>query len=71
MLNFGSVDDATIEAIDYYDFNLVKNTYFSGDNKLFKDADHLNQEGAEQYSRLFETILDSEPKNRLFLYFYL
>lgn len=39
--------------IPYFDFNLCKETYFSYDCSLFKDDEHLNTLGAEEFSRLF------------------
>lgn len=40
--------------IGYYDFNLCKSIYFDADDRmLFKDADHLNTQGAERFSQLF------------------
>jgi len=51
-------------SVEFYDFNLCKPEYFSYDASLFKDAGHLNTEGArifsELFSRFFTGQIDSE-----------
>ena len=45
---------ATENDLKFYDFNLVKAEYFDANNRnLFKDEDHLNTNGAKQFSALF------------------
>ena len=40
--------------IKFYDFNLCRDEIFDTNNRqLFKDEDHLNTDGAEEFSRVF------------------
>lgn len=53
--------------VEYYDFNLLKESYFSGAGDLFKDNDHLNEYGAEKFSKIFSEFFSGEiPEERLF-----
>ena len=49
--------DHTVISIDspvkYYDFNLCRENWFSGEEELFLDTDHLNKRGAELFSTIF------------------
>lgn len=48
------VDIANDLKVEFYDFNLCKNSFFdANDRSLFKDEDHLNTKGAEKFSSLF------------------
>ncbi len=42
--------------IDYYDFNLCKEGYYSGQNDFYKDKDHLNLKGAQAFSKVFSSF---------------
>lgn len=43
--------------IRFLDFNLCRNDVFNtNDRRLFKDTDHLNTAGAQQFSRLFSSL---------------
>lgn len=46
--------------VDYYDFNLCKEKYFPNVSELFKDVDHLNYYGAEEFSHLFAKLVNGE-----------
>ncbi|MCI8484084.1 MAG: hypothetical protein HFH41_07060 [Lachnospiraceae bacterium] len=46
--------------LPYYDFNLCRESYFSYDSSLFKDGDHLNAAGAEEFSKLFSEFFTGE-----------
>lgn len=46
--------------VDYYDFNLCKEEYFPNTSLLFKDADHLNDDGAETFSYLLADFINGE-----------
>lgn len=54
--------------ICFYDFNYVKNKYFSTmENEYFKDNNHLNLYGAEEFSYLFvEFFTDNISEEELF-----
>lgn len=39
--------------VKYYDFNLCRENWFSGEEELFLDTDHLNKRGAELFSTIF------------------
>lgn len=55
------------EKVKYYDFNLLKEEYFSGEDELFEQTDHLNNFGAEKFTRFFCDFLKEENKD---IYFY-
>lgn len=46
--------------IDYYDFNLCKEEFFSNQSSLFKDTDHMNCYGAEIFSCLFADFINGK-----------
>lgn len=46
--------------VEYYDFNLCREEYFPSTSELFKDVDHLNQYGAEVFSRSFAKLVNGE-----------
>lgn len=53
--------------VDYYDFNLCKEKYFPNTSTLFKDADHVNCNGAEMFSHLFGDFVNGKvSKDELF-----
>ena len=55
--------------IEFYDFNLCRNEYFDTDDRsLFKDEQHLNTKGAEQFSDLFGKILSGHLSEKEVLY---
>lgn len=54
--------------VEYYDFNTCKNDYFSGDNSLFKDRDHLNSLGADIFSHLFVNVFANDQNKSDFFY---
>ncbi|MCM1044028.1 MAG: hypothetical protein NC417_00820 [Candidatus Gastranaerophilales bacterium] len=46
--------------VEYYDFNLCKEEYFSSTSSLFMDDHHLNCDGAEQFSYLLSDVINGE-----------
>lgn len=54
--------------IRYYDFNLCKDPYFSYDIEMFKDTDHLNKLGAEQFSLLFSVFFTGKITDKELFY---
>lgn len=50
-------DLAAQNHISYYNFNLCKPEYFSYDSDLFMDSDHLNYDGANEFSKLFSEVV--------------
>ncbi|MCI8483542.1 MAG: hypothetical protein HFH41_04295 [Lachnospiraceae bacterium] len=53
--------------VKYYDFNLCRENYFSGEELLFMDTDHLSKTGAEKFTTLFsEFCMGDIPKEELF-----
>lgn len=44
--------------VDYYDFNLCKETYFPNTSSLFADDNHLNCYGAESFSHLLADLIN-------------
>lgn len=54
---------ADSQNVGFYDFNLCSNAYFdANDRKLFKDEDHLNTCGAEEFSHLFGQFFGGKIK---------
>lgn len=54
-------------AADYVDFNLCREKYFDQTTDLFSDAGHLNEAGAEAFSRVFGAYFSGEiPADELF-----
>ncbi len=53
---------------DYYDFNLIDESYYSWDLTEFKDQGHFNTVGAEKFSKMFADFmkLDNDSKEELF-----
>lgn len=45
---------------DYVDFNLCREEYFDQTPDLFADAGHLNEKGAETFSRVFSAFFTGE-----------
>ena len=56
--------------IEYYDFNLCKSEYLPLDQSLhFRDTDHLNNNGVEIYTELFEAVvINSEVSKEEYFY---
>lgn len=52
----------------YYDFNLCREKYFSSTSSLFRDADHMNQYGAEIFSRLFADLVNGKISEEVLFY---
>ena len=53
--------------VEYYDFNLCRESFFPGNSELFKDPDHLNCYGAEAFSRLLADFVSKDiSKDQLF-----
>lgn len=47
--------------VPYWDFNLADAAYLPGDDSCFKDAQHMNQTGAERFTKLLcRVLLDYE-----------
>lgn len=46
--------------VDYYDFNLCKETFFPNTSSLFMDGDHLNCYGAETFSYLLVDLINGK-----------
>lgn len=46
--------------VNYYDFNLCKETYFPNTSSLFKDVDHMNCYGAETFSYLLADFINGK-----------
>lgn len=59
---------ATENQIEYYDFNLCKDEYFSATNhEYFMDSSHLNTEGAVNFSNVFGLFVSGNiSKEELF-----
>ena len=52
------IEDIAIEEhVDFWDFNLTKEEYFSGRTEFFQDEAHLNLYGAEQFSDLVADLI--------------
>lgn len=64
----GLVRDLTAgTAADYVDFNLCREEYFDQSPDLFSDAGHLNEKGAEAFSRVFSAYFTGKiPAEELF-----
>lgn len=55
--------------LDFYDFNLVNNNYFSTiELDHFKDVQHLNAAGAEEFSKLFCEFINGKIDKEELLY---
>lgn len=46
--------------VNYYDFNLCRETYFPNDSSLFMDAHHMNCYGAEAFSYLLADLINGK-----------
>ena len=53
-------DIADRNGVDYWDFTLVKDEYFTPEAGLFSDSTHLNMYGARQFSTLFARVVRGE-----------
>ncbi len=52
---------AAEQEVPFYDFNLVKEVYLPiQDGKYFRDSHHLNQFGAEKFTRFFYQVINGE-----------
>lgn len=52
---------AAEQGVPFYDFNLVKEEYLPiQDGKNFRDSQHLNQYGAEKFTRFFYQVVNGE-----------
>ena len=54
--------------VEYYDFNLCKEEYFPNISSLFKDKDHLNNLGAEKFSRLLASFVKGQVSESTLFY---
>jgi hypothetical protein len=54
--------------VEYVDFNLLKEEYWEDTSTLFMDFSHLNEEGAEQFSRLFCRYVNGELSDEELFY---
>ena len=72
MGNYDTYPEKVYEIIEgtdvkYYDFNFCKENYFPNTSALFRDADHLNKEGAQLFSTLFAQFFTGQiPESELF-----
>ena len=65
--NYFETMDAVRDAVNeygyhFFDFNMVKESYFSFDEKYYYDYQHLNREGAEAFSSVLAEILLNEKQ---------
>lgn len=47
---------------EYLDFNLCREEFIPNCSEIFKDADHLNEEGAAAFSRIFARYVNGDMK---------
>ena len=50
-------DIASSNGVDFFDFALIKRSVFERSNAQYNDSNHLNGEGAEEFSRVFSKFL--------------
>lgn len=65
--NYFETMDAVRDAVNeygyrFFDFNMVKESHFSFDEKYYYDYQHLNREGAEAFSSVLAEVLLNEKQ---------
>lgn len=55
-------DIAVEENVDFWDFNLIREEYFTGKAELYQDEAHLNMYGAEKFSELVADLISGKVR---------
>lgn len=60
---------ANLYGVEFYDFNLCRDEVFDANERgLFKDEDHLNKWGAQQFSQVFSNLIMGKQSEKEIFY---